>query len=312
NGGGGTSGSGGTPDGATCDQYVEKLRGCGLVTGSVDCTTQDVGTYWPCVFGCNEAAPCGQIQDNLCGQSASNDLTECIDKCGNLTFTCGGGESVSAQFQCDGGEDCSNGKDEANCPTPSTTFSCENGTSVPASYHCDGAADCSDGSDEVDCLALTCPTPGAPPKTGEACTAAQTNLKSCGILPGGIMTSCLDRSPYSACQKQCFAKGACDDVVELFCDQNASSKNAVRLCMNDCLALPDQFSCQKDGTTIPLSWLCDGSDDCSDGTDELDCTFKCKSGDTVSYAYTCDGGDDCSDGSDEDGCGPTCEAPPPN
>ncbi len=63
------------------------------------------------------------------------------------------------------------------------------------------------------------------------------------------------------------------------------------------------FYCE-DGDTVPLSFVCDGDDDCR--SDEYNCgsnTFQCVSGTTLPGEFVCDGYIDCADEDDELDCG---------
>ncbi|KAH9364316.1 hypothetical protein HPB48_021572 [Haemaphysalis longicornis] len=70
-----------------------------------------------------------------------------------------------------------------------------------------------------------------------------------------------------------------------------------------------QFQCLTSDACIPKEWRCDGDRDCSDGSDENNCTapcterqFLCGDGFCVGRRYICDGNRDCADGSDEANC----------
>ncbi len=106
------------------------------------------------------------------------------------------------------------------------------------------------------------------------------------------------------CLLKCLVAADCADFKELLCVENAS--NPAVSCWEACPGEPaDGFPC-KDGTKIPHLSLCDGEDDCGDGSDEVGCgTFKCQNGAVLMREdASCDGVDDCADGSDEKNCGP--------
>ena len=120
------------------------------------------------------------------------------------------------------------------------------------------------------------------------------------------MTSCTDRTPYRACEKECYASAACTDIVGFFCGSKTDGA-AVTACLGDCNNLPDDFAC-KSGELEPGNYVCDGSQDCSDGSDEVGCTFTCADGvQTIAENLTCNNTTDCKDGSDEMGCMATCK-----
>uniref|UniRef100_A0A3Q2DHQ2 EGF-like domain-containing protein n=1 Tax=Cyprinodon variegatus TaxID=28743 RepID=A0A3Q2DHQ2_CYPVA len=77
----------------------------------------------------------------------------------------------------------------------------------------------------------------------------------------------------------------------------------------------NEFQCTN-GQCINIEWRCDGTKDCTDDSDELNCRksnfcsqeFRCvTSGECISLGFVCDGEEDCVDGSDEQRtCGRTC------
>ena len=194
-------------------------------------------------------------------------------------FPCGDGQCIPQNWVCDGGADCRNRLDEANCTSISKTDAkqcdertqrqCANGDCLSKDWWCDGDTDCTDGSDEgPDCPELNC-------------------------IEG--RWRCKD-------EKQCVVdRWRCDG------DPDCRDKSDEEDCKAPtCTA--DEFQCTDKSKCVRREWRCDNVPDCHDASDEVNCTFvnickkkdfKCSNGDCVDMALKCDGEEDCGDGSDE-------------
>nr|QJE49263.1 vitellogenin receptor [Diaphanosoma celebensis] len=177
---------------------------------------------------------------------------------------CKNGHCVSAQFFCDGGNDCGDWSDEFNCtrstsgvelstPCPTNSFHCKGHMCIPQSWVCDGSDDCLDGSDEHQCSTV-----------GEC-----KNGFKCG-------KECILNQWVCDGEQDC-----ADGSDEKECGPDAQYHHS-------CLPEHGWFNCSINGVNkcIPIKRACDNFTDCDDHSDEGDrcsmnvclnntCTHEC-------------------------------------
>ncbi|BET02800.1 low-density lipoprotein receptor [Nesidiocoris tenuis] len=210
-------------------------------------------------------------------KNPSNCIANCTPpqiKC-ESTYKC-----IPAWWRCDGQNDCGDGSDEPpDCPKfvcHPGQFQCDNANCTHPSHICNGIDECGDRSDEKDCNNYNC------------------------------MESQFKCPPTANTTGKCiFKTSRCNGYKD--CPGGEDEANCKEMCRE-----AERFPCSN-GHCIPVVWVCDGSDDCGDNSDEKQtmcaertCApneHRCSSGRCLPGTWVCDGTKECSDGSDEsDSC----------
>jgi len=237
----------------------------------------------------------------------------CRDKCEANEYKCKDHDiCIPEQFKCDGDDHCPLGDDEWGCKscTGGAKFCESTQKCVPIWNTCNGIFDCEDKSDEMDCNCETCSD-----GNNALCEGSSTNM--C-ILKSNVCDG-ISQCPDGEDEKNC--AGSCQNIAEVTsqhpdvkCDDGNhynwkyACSGLYPMCNSVCKTCNKElaFQCADKSACIHRSKVCDGRFDCSDRSDEKNCSELKK--DCNSEANRCDAFADCDDGRDELNC-EKCKAP---
>lgn len=190
------------------------------------------------------------------------------------------GECIPDNYICDGYFDCSDSEDEVGCSCTAEQYECsEDGVCIDGSWECDGYPDCNGGA------------------------ADASDEASCGYSSGSDSSG----SDFPSGSDSGYGSGS-DSLGSGSSDMYGSSDYTYDGCYYG------YWECTNSKECISNAWLCDGSVDCADETDEANCEggvmlgscsdteFECSNGACITARWECDGEDDCGDNSDEKNC----------
>nr|XP_026692380.1 G-protein coupled receptor GRL101-like isoform X2 [Ciona intestinalis]XP_026692381.1 G-protein coupled receptor GRL101-like isoform X2 [Ciona intestinalis] len=277
------------------------------------------------------------------------------DTC-NLGYTaCSNGECILQEQVCDTLIDCADGSDEVNCSgscwpesacnsdltCKSGYFGCDNGKCIDDSNVCDMRRNCDDGTDEIrdwhgfKCVLgkhfETCVLPQE--QAFDTVVRCRDHADKCHTNGTCTCFTCLDQKLIISSKQQCDGIIDCYDMSdECFCfEETAAEKKCNSVCLhnnnNNSIQNSDSCACETgmfdcgDGNCLTTNLVCDGTPQCPNQIDEIDCathymsTMKMTAcpGDvnnnSLIQAVMCDGRPECFDLSDE--CDGSCNVTAP-
>ena len=222
-----------------------------------------------------ETIPMDYVNDGEADCAGGEDEFDDSEENGNgPTFICGNGEEIPFEYVNDGGADCSDGADEQQYDSEGNEtnwFDCMDGSQVWISQVNDGTEDCPDGDDEM-------PDMGDDDHHDDDAPSPQELLDLTDTDSSGTMT--MDEfNAYMGQDGEEIPQEMIDEFNLIFdeADSNDSGDLDIDELEQFIIDIDDymmsmedseeMFTCDN-GETIPMSWVDDGMDDCSDGSDE--------------------------------------------
>nr|XP_026693170.1 prolow-density lipoprotein receptor-related protein 1-like isoform X2 [Ciona intestinalis] len=177
---------------------------------------------------------------------------------------------IPLSYKCDGVPHCNNGTDEINCKGTASkccgnaTFTCMDGACIPHVWKCDGELDCPDGSDEGPvCSVFQCP-PDRPYRCHTQDICLPLNKLCDGINNCGSHN---DDETTSVCKAaDTYAGHSANSTHCLLWRKHLGSRSG-----NPPNPVGEHGFVCSSGECTPYSTLCDGVENCEDGSDEIGC-----------------------------------------